>query len=265
MKLAAIYSVFNGLELLAGSIKQIINHVDHIVICYQTTSNRGAKNPKLLEELTAIMQEFTPKTRITLLNWEPRNPDVYTKQNEVEKHNHALEYIKKTDATHYIFAATDHYYKTDQFEAAKNTIIAKDIDSSATRLHSYYKDPRFKLDYLEGYYCTFINKLYPSSHALPYQSANLYPVRVDPACAFTPTLNFHEFLENEIVMHHYTMIRNDIENKFNNAAASVNWQDKISLFIKEYYECNEDTLSKPLTYFSGHSLILVENQFNINI
>ena len=61
-------------------------------------------------------------------------------------------------------------------------------------------------------------------------------------------------------MHHYSMIRNDIENKFNNAAASSRWGDKAKVYLDEY---NSATINSKLQYFGGRGLKEVENYFNL--
>jgi len=44
--LAAIYNVWDGIELLRGSMLQLKGHVDYFIIVYQTTSNFGEQyNP----------------------------------------------------------------------------------------------------------------------------------------------------------------------------------------------------------------------------
>ncbi len=50
-KLGVSYNLFDGEDLLEGSIKSIRNHVDYINVVYQNVSNFGNKSETNLEEL----------------------------------------------------------------------------------------------------------------------------------------------------------------------------------------------------------------------
>ena len=91
-----------------------------------------------------------------------------------------------------------------------------------------------------------------------------FPVRVDPSCAITPYRTSKGYAEKELILHHYSMIRQDIRSKFKNAAASINWNaDK---FVEEYE--NYDIVDNPgVSYFSGDGVVrkikVVPNWFRI--
>ena len=58
MKLGVSYNIFDGEELLEGSIKQIRQHVDHISVVYQVVSNFGNPcNPELVPLLERLKSE----------------------------------------------------------------------------------------------------------------------------------------------------------------------------------------------------------------
>jgi len=248
MKLGCIYTVFNACELLQGSITQIYNQVDVFVICYQKISNRGNK---ISASDLWIIEKHETLGSIFLLEFEP-DLSLNTKQNELNKHNFALEYLKKLECTHFMLSATDHYYDKTEFAFAK--MKAEQYDVTLTSMFTYYKKPTLRLDPIEEYYMPFICKLYQHTQYVKDQ----WKYKVDPALRLNTKETMYLFEESEIMMHHYSMIRNDIANKFNNAAASVNWMHKIPAFIEEY---NNAKAGDQISYFGGRTLIEVEKLF----
>jgi CRP-like cAMP-binding protein len=58
MKLGISYNLFDGEELLEGSIKQIRQHVDYVSVVYQTISNFGNTcSPELIRLLEKLKSE----------------------------------------------------------------------------------------------------------------------------------------------------------------------------------------------------------------
>lgn len=250
MKLAILYSIFNGEELLEDSIKQVYDHVDHIVICYQNLSNKGELRTDLYDNL----QHFAENDKVRLLNWEP-DMALTTKANELHKHNAMITCSKVLNCTHFVMAAADHYYKPDEFEKAKDKIENSIFDVTLTAMYTYYKHPTWQLTPIENYYMPFICKLYPHTAV---ENCN-FPVRVDPSVQINTCKNWYLFNEDEIMLHHYSMIRKDIVNKFKNAAASIRWtQDQVKSFIDQY-ENYDIKINPGIEYFSGRKIVIKEN------
>lgn len=256
MKLAACYTVFNGTELLAKSIEQISNHVDHIIICYQYKSNKG--NPSPSSMMSDIMK-IKHKNRIHLVEFTP-DLTLNTKENERRKHQLMIETASELDCTHFLLSACDHFYDENQFIHAKNECKVCNYDVTFTKMYTYYKYPTWQLTPIEAYCMPFICKIYSNTRI---EKQNEYPERVDPSVQINTIKYRYTFTENDIMLHHYSMIREDIENKFTNAAASIRWKpDDIKLFIDEYnnYDIN---INPGLKYFQGRKIIEVENKFNL--
>jgi len=257
MKLAAMYSVFNGMELLMGSIEQIYDKVDLLIICYQNVSNQG--NPAS-ESMNQMLSLITTNPKIHLIEYRP-DLAIGTKENERRKYQLRLELAKGLECTHYFTSATDHYYMPGEFEVAKYRAKQLDVDVTLTMMYTYYKHPTWQLTPIEDYAMPFICKLYPETTVV---TENHYPITVDPAVRISPANSFHTFPQDEIMMHHFSMVRNDIQDKFDNAAASVNWKHKIQGFVDEY---NEYTLESNVgvSYFKGRKIKEVPNYFGIKI
>ena len=244
MKLAALYTVWNGLELLDQSIDQIYNEVDFIVICWQHTSNKGEYSNKVepfvrrIEGRKVYLVEFKPDFAVN------------TKENERKKHNLMVEKAKKLGASHCFFSATDHFYKPKEFIKAKEYCKKNDFDVTFTAMYTYYKQVNWRLDPIEDYFMPFICKLHPHTRV---ENVNGYPVRVDPSIKLNTCNSWHLFEQSEIMLHHYSMIRIDIDNKFRNAAASIRWTpEQIERFKKEFKDAK---LGDSISYFQGRILV----------
>ena len=114
MKLAAIYSVWNGLELFEGSINQIYPYVDTIIIGWQRRSHYGEESTEVEEFVIKMKQKYK---KIVLFEFKPRGGN--TKAEERRKLNQLLRVAQQDICTHFFFSATDHYYKPEQFKLDK--------------------------------------------------------------------------------------------------------------------------------------------------
>lgn len=250
MKLAALYSVYNGLELLEKSIEQIYDHVFFVIICYQTTSNVGEVDLSVAEKLFPLH-----KNKVFLMKFEP-DLSLSTKQNERNKHNLMLRATKLAGCTHFFMSACDHFYHTNEFLKSKKFCIKANTDVTYTKMYTYYKHPTWQLNPIEDYYMIFICKLYPHTEFVSGKS----PLLVDPSLILN-TCNNWKLLP--LMMHHYSMIRQDIHSKFNNAAAGVRWtKEQRQRFLTEYENYNLAE-NKGIEYFKGRKVIEVPNYFGL--
>ena len=249
MKLAALYTVFNGLELLEASVNQL--DVDVVIIGYQTISNRGNKS----EEVLPFIEEMKLKhPNWYFLNFEP-DLSKHPNQNEINKHNLLLTLAKNLNCTHFLMSATDHFYNREDFIKAKE--ISKNYDATTTKMFTYYKEPTLQLTPIEDYEMLFICKLYPQSEFVRKN----FPVVIDPALKISTSKSFKSFDSSDIMMHHYSMLRIDINNKFDNSCASVNWSDELKEQFKEEYKHHQE--GDAVSYFKGRRTIRVNNYFNL--
>lgn len=254
MKVIAMYSIFNGLELLEKSIKQIEPFVDKVILCYQHQSNNGLPmSQKDLDILnSANIQQYD------LLCFEPKE-HLNAKANERLKYQLRLDYAKKYGFTHYITLACDHYYETEQLKKAFEIYNANPVDVTATWMYTYYKKPEWQLTPIEDYVMPFICKIYPSTEVTPNDN---YPFKTDPSVRIKPADSFYLYGQDELMLHHYSMVRGDILGKFKNSAARVNIENRMQTHIEEW---NNYSLAdnKGITYFEGRKIKRVKNQFNI--
>lgn len=242
MKLTLCYTMFNGFEQLIKSINAMRDHVDQIIVCYQLISNTGNRSETAIYEMKQLRDDY-PDIIITMFF-----PvlSVSTKQNERMKHNLMIQTAKKYGATHFILSACDHIYTPEHINHAKNQMIESDYDVCLTKMYTYYKQENWYMWPLENYYMPFIHKMHENTEI---SNTVRYPVVVDPSVRVNTSSKIIVFEPNECVLHHYSMVRIDIENKFKNAAASIRWKpEQIKTFIHEFYHAK---VGDSITYFQN--------------
>ncbi len=250
MKIVAAYNIFNGLEIFHKSIEFTRPYVDDIILIYQTVSYRGNHNADVVNHIDRYPEfksfEF--------------EPDLYRqpKENELRKQNWMLDLARQQGATHMILMDCDHIYQPDQFQDALKK--ASRYDCSWTKMFTYFKHPTWQLDPPEDYYMPFLIKLYSHTEFLRYNIP--YPVRVDPTLRVNTFQNHYIFPIDEFAFHHYSMVRDDIHEKFRNSPSRPYDYWKHNGYIDEWE--NYDIESNPgVKYFSGRKVKIVENYFDI--
>jgi hypothetical protein len=227
MKLGVSYNVFDGEELLEGSIKQIRSEVDFISVVYQTTSNLGNGCDENLEPL--LNRLLSDKLIDHLEKYSPFGMNPH--HCEITKRNIGLELSKKNGCTHHMSMDTDEYYDINEFIKIKNIIQKNDFDSSYCQMKTYYKTWEYQLDPPEEYYVSLIFKIKEkSNYVFGYNS----PVLVDPTRRMSDITNPVVFSRNQIEMHHGSYIRNDIKRKLTNSSAFVNFKDEVNKIVNHY-------------------------------
>lgn len=259
MRLAACYTLFNGTELLERSADQIKDHVDFIILGSQDISNAGNEMDEYdFEYIKKVHIKLNAEGLCYLTDYRP-NLGVDRKENERRKLQRMLEFAKSRGATHWILLAADHFYTTQEFKRMKEKTEKMDIDVTLTKMYTYYKKPTWRLDGIEDYYMPFICKLNSDTKVV---KENKYPFRVDPSVRVDAD-TFHAFDQSDIMLHHYSMVRTDIEGKFRNAAAGQNWSPaKTEHFLREHREYSMDN-NCGIDYFGGLKLKEVVDIFSL--
>jgi hypothetical protein len=258
MKLGCSWNVFDGEELLEGSIKQIRQHVDYVSVVYQTTSNFGnACNPELLPLLERLKSEGLVDE---LFEYNPKvNKGGHF--NEIQKRNIGLSLSQGAGCTHHMSMDSDEYYLNSEFGDLKKIIIESDYDSSYCQMQTYYKSFEYALDPPETYYVSLIFKIKSDSN---YFLMAPSPVLVDPTRRLSPSNKPIVLDRKDIQMHHMSFVRKDIGIKLNNSSANVSFMDKIPKITNHYINW---TFPNKVMWASGELLNVkkVNNQFNVEI
>ncbi len=206
MRLASIYNLFDGEELLQASINTIYKHVDLIVIVYQTISNKG-------EKCHYSEADFWIKDPDEKVMWVKYDTTVEwgAPMNERAKRNLGIDVARNKGCTHFLHMDVDEFYKN--FDLAKQLYIESGYKGSVCRLLTYFKKPTFQFDIPEDYYVPFIHELNEDTKS----GSSSYPFWVDP----TRTVNQPNVIELPMYMHHYSWCRKDIMRKARNSSAPM--------------------------------------------
>ena len=241
MKIGVSYNLFDGEELLEGSINTIRESVDYISIIYQTVSNFGNK---CSPELVPLLNNLKEKRLVdSLFEYKP-NIKMGGSWNEVVKRNLGVNFSLLNKCTYHLAMDADEYYLKNEFEYMKKVIEEGNYDSSACQMVTYYKSWEHRLDPPENYYVSLLFKINENTDFI---FAQPFPVEVDPTRRMV-SKNCKIFKRGEIEMHHGSYIRNDIKIKLQNSSAKVayNWNiNKVSKYFDEWTDGKKGLLLKP--------------------
>ena len=256
MRLGISYNLFDGEELLEGSIKQIRKLVDYVSVVYQTISNFGNKcDSKLVPLLERLKSEGLIDE---LFEYVPK-VSKGGHFNEIQKRNIGLALSQGAGCTHHMSMDSDEYYIPSEFEYLKNRIIDGMYDASYCQMQTYYKSSEYSLTPPEDYYVSLIFKIKPDSS---YVLGSPAPVLVDPTRRMAPTNKPLILNREEIQMHHMSFVRKDISIKLTNSSAKTSFADKITTIVNHY---NNWTYPNKVMWASGQLLNVqkVNNDFNV--
>lgn len=251
MKLAAIYNVWDGVELLSGSMRCVKDHVDVFIIVWQDVSNYGEEyNPMADIDLSEFdnveMVHFVPFTKC-----KPAD-------NEKLKRSTGLELAKQLGCTHFLHMDCDEYY--EDFGAAKEEYIRSGCVGSVCEMWTYFQSPEWRLKKPDNYFVPFIHRIDRTTGV----GFGKYPYYVDPTRAVMPSIN-DGYKQSDIAllktkMHHFSWVRKNIERKVRNSTARKNIE--ASQLLKDYRSTLHDG------YFLqdyGQEVVKVVDLFDISI
>lgn len=212
IKLISIVNLWDGGELLPYLMDATLPHVDEMIVIYSNLSNYGERIEHYFYELPAF---------VTLVNWEP-SIKMPAHKNEVAKRNYGLKYAIDRGATHILMQDMDELYMPDDFEREKERVYMNNLNGLVCGLRCYFKEPTLWCH--DHTLVPFIQKVTPG---LQFGSFKHYPfaydkhgnAHIDP----TRRLSHTRLIEwSDIVMHHFSWVRKDIDRKINNSSARNN-------------------------------------------
>lgn len=243
MKLAAIYNVWDNVEMLKGSMECMKNDVQLFIIVYQTVSNFGEEynplNDMDLNGFNHILVEYKPEHQAG-------------QTNETAKRNLGLETAKSCECTHFLLVDCDEYY--EDFSSAKKEYENLETDGSVCPILTYFKSPTWRFENLDNYYVPFIHKLFP--YTIIGYNRN-YPYYVDR----TRMVDYNNVGMVNQPMHHFSWVRKDIEKKARNSSAKYNIER--SDLLKDYH--NPEVKPGFFVKDFNQKLVEVDNVFKIKI
>ena len=231
----AIYSIWDGEELLKYSIDSIRSGIDKIISVTQLKSNHGVfysgGHDKAVELLKmGLIDE--------IIEYEP-NLKYNPMRNEKIKRSKGLEVAKQMGGNYYMMMDCDEMW------------LKVPKPNQAHQMKTFFKYPTLQYETYENYHVAGLIELNSSS-------------KIGGSCGFwvdpTRTPNRKLTLGSEI-MHHYSYVRTDINRKIENSSAKSNIFAKNKQLKTDYEKaCNGYELG-----FTDNKLVSVPNYFNIEI
>lgn len=233
MKLAAIYNVWDGVELLEKSMECLRGEVDLFIIVWQDVSNWGNPyNPmdeiSLAGRSDVVLVKFSPSIRA--FEWKQ------AAKLEKSKRNLGLQLAHEHGCTHFLHMDCDEFYA--DFATAKAEYISSGAEGSVARMYTYFKRPTWRLADFDNYYVPFIHKLKKNTQA----GQGRYPYYCDP----TRCINTHDVVLIQEPMHHMSWVRKDINRKADNSTAKHNIGR--SDLLRDYQDPNTGPGTKLVDY-----------------
>jgi len=225
-KLGIAYNVFDGEELLPYSLQCVRDTAHYIVVVYQTTSNFGNKNDKLLPLLKELLEmqmidelvEYTPE--LNLVDEKGNYLKRIGSINEQIKRNIGLEKCIENECGVFSSMDTDEMYVFEDYNKALKEFVESDYDSSFCQMQTYYKRPDMIVSPPESYYVPLFYKISGKRKELRFDFIHDFNVYCDGTRmikAGFPKM----FSRDEIEMHHFSYVRNNLDSKVCNSSAQV--------------------------------------------
>jgi len=215
MKLIALYSVFDGEELLEGSIAQIRPHVDFVLCCVQTVSYAGETYPGGKD----VAESLKSKGLVDQIARYQPLPGAPRQQNEMRKRFGAIQMAFRAGFTHFLHIDCDEYFDGHQFEAAKDFIQQTGADGSVVQSRTYFKRPDWELESYDEAFFPFIHRV----HSKTTCCGSDYPFWCDP----TRTVNANDVVAipgSLAVQHHFSWVRRDVSGKIRNHSCAPGFE-----------------------------------------
>lgn len=247
MKLAAIYNIYDGLELLKGSIECVRDFVDIVIVIAQEHSNYGEYDP-FVYPYCHYLKDLGLVDHIVKYSPYGNNPMAC----ETQKRQIGINLAKREGSTHFVCMDADEYYLPNDMKSVCNERKVSD-GGTVLRLQTYYKSPTLRLETPENYYVPFIHRLHRKTTT---GVKNKYPFLVDPTRRINE--NNVKIIEG-VYMHHFSYIRLDIKKKIKNSTARKNLEKK-SWIYEEY----DKAVSGSFLKLFERKLIQVDDIFNID-
>lgn len=252
MKTAAILNFWDCGELLPYAVKNWFKCVDTVVIVFSDYSNYGEfiNNTDFLDKLRDEVDGFH------VVRCEPIQIPVM--DNERRKRNVGIDYARHLGVTHFVLSDADEFYIDEQFKTELERFKDSNLKGLVCACQTYFARPTLTIGIDQNTQVSFIHKMTQEIRLTMNRS---YPfawegsaIKMDP----TRQYNINDGVEwSEIIMHHYSWVRQDYQKKIRNSTARANIQhqnicDEI-VTAKEGYFCK----------FYQKTLTTVPNLFGI--
>jgi len=255
MKLGVSYNVYDGEELLRFAAKSIRSEVDFICAVYQPVSYVGNPADPGLPALLDLLKSQGLIDEVVVFN---NDLSKVSYENEVNARNTGRLASVAQGCTHHITLDVDEFFHANEVRYAKGVVEDGDFDCSIVPQEMYYKRPEYMVYPSQGLVAPFIQKAKhphsPHTAEWPYHTDRTRRSLVYDKCRV--------FDKSEIILHHMSHVRRDINKKIRNSANGPYYTTKFASDVDKYEVGQRVRL---LPDFRNRKTVLVENIFGIEI
>ena len=250
MNLIALYSVFDGEELLEGSVRQIRPFVDFVLCSVQEVSYTGRRYEGGVDKANQLKRLGLVDQVAMFRPFPEERPQI----NELRKRFGAITLGFNAGFSHFLHMDCDEYYLPEQFAQAKAFVEEGGFDGSLVYSKTYFKRPDWEMDDVDRAFFTFIHRY---RGGLSCCGSN-FPYVCDPTRT-VDAKNIKVLDREMITLHHYSWVRNDIWRKVRNS--STGGVMEAAGVLEDYEQAEVGALVKLLR----RRIRLGENKFNITV
>ena len=249
-KLGLAINAFEGTEHLYNIISEIRDLVDLVVVGLQKKSYLG--NPIDMTDVKEI-EKLKEEGLIDNVMWITTDDKKFSRVQECEKRNQMIDFLEAEGCTHQIVIDSDEFYTHNSFQRARDYVYDNDIEISYCRYLNYFgsgKTDDYKTylvyPFHDGNFVPFVSKIKyrfrwqtrdfakPSDPTRRYERPKVFKRDEKGEILKNNTGNpiidhylvdYYEFKWNELKMHHFSWIRNDIRKKMRDWSSRVYFHD----------------------------------------
>lgn len=227
MRLVSIINVWaDAVELLPHCVQNMCDcGVNGVIIIWSEASNYG----EIKKDYFKI--DCFDKNGLQFIHLFQREPFFNHPMNcETDKRNYGLDKARELGFTHFLTMDQDEFYEPEKFKKVRKYIEDKSLKGIVCPSNVYFKSPKLTIG-RDSTLVPFIHELQPR---IKHEFNRSYPfswikgqIRIDP----TRSLSINTGVEytEEVVMHHMSYVRRDIQMKIRNSSARGNIQKSKTL------------------------------------
>lgn len=224
MKLSVTVNFFDGAELLVPSLELIRPAVDHVSVVFQELSNFGhpvtAASRNALHQAVSLGLVDDVSLYAPVLEWGGT-------RNEFEKRAIGIGLARSVAADAIMFMDADEFYDRRQFLRARRRIVDDGFDYTSVSYKNYYRLPTWRMQGPPEGQVPFICRIDDRTR---HELAGPYPLVVDPTRGVRVADGQHHlFSPDDILMHHMTGVRLDLQEKILNSSGNDHHQSRTAM------------------------------------
>jgi len=220
-KLGYMINAFDASELLEGVLSEIRDQIDYVGAVWQAKSYWG--NPMAEEDMEELYRLKKLGLVDELIEFKG-NTAKYSREQECDKRNMAIDKAKEKGCSHVISADADEFYDADQFANGLNLINEKGYTITYCSYVNYYRDFEHYLVYPFRPFVPWVHSTY-----FKYTYQGPAPGPTDPTRRINNPSNLGTYIfeDHELRMGHAAWIRRDIRKKLINWSAKNHFEDSL--------------------------------------